>query len=969
MASSKRMGSCLVSVTVFAVLFLAACKPVPWHVAMKVGMVWERIETMPASGGTSREVRIYGENVAGPQTKVYFNEVLCTARGYDTNENWVQVIAPEGPVGPVGIRVHNGSDTNPWSDPKDNLLAYTASQPVSDRFVLEGQVFPATLSDSHNVRGGNMIVEGSPLSDPQAPEVFAVVNPEEPLIIWNESTAGSFQFNPAVNGLGWGNKFEYGFARDGAFLDTSVPLDNIHDYLYISVAANDDADGDDFRRNRLFSIDYPNRTLSEVTSSVPTTPYPMEDQSLDTHRSSTVITSRNLDQDGNLYIIIAGGSYPNKQTMSGIATGTLEILRVDIDAGGQIEKMVRVPAVNIPMPEAVMTDVDVINADNVGPDDLLVTVWSDAAGRYTQILTNNTLSTDPYPSFVSSGLLPQNETQGKGILGAAVADLDQTGRDEFILFSCAYDNHCQGKAKDITAYKYSSVSGTFESNGTITWSTDRAAWYKRSYDGVPIVRTGRVEYIAVSGSVPYLLINDTTQGQDIALREFREELDHSQDYKGGPLFSEYSALGVYAGDIDNDGLENEVIFSGQVEQCRLWRLSFDEQDTLIDVQDETDTALVADGDLSGRMLGYDLVGDHDIAVAVNLVFSPTIYGIDRDNGEIYDWSYEKWDWGANPLYRGGYDGVLENFDGIEGPELVIAAGRGGGPSANWLYSWHAGQQKFLYHEGALPADAHITRGVDAADVDGVSGLDLVFANTDANLDLALNNGSGSFTYSSIQQSSGYHSVSFIEYPPPTLPDLIAGSLNKIDIYTNLGGSFALTGSVPLWQNGAPVPPDVLFYVVEFIVPINLETPYPTERPDFFVCTQNGRNLLLKRTAPRTFQNVSENISGLRADTWGAAVGDLNADGYDDITTCNFPDGIPVYERQVYFNRGASGAGIFDDVTAEVFSKELNHDGYEGEFNRDGGLNALIVESFNDLQKPAILTANDGQNRLYVHTTP
>ena len=176
---------------------------------------------------------------------------------------------------------------------------------------------------------------------------------------------------------------------------------------------------------------------------------------------------------------------------------------------------------------------------------------------------------------------------------------------------------------------------------------------------------------------------------------------------------------------------------------------------------------------------------------------------------------------------------------------------------------------------------------------------------------------------------------------------------------NVDGTYSITQQFDI-ENTA---------IAEKIVPIDLDGPLNPDDPgstrkDFFIAVQRGVNRFLHyNDSTGLYEELKDRITkvyslsdpgsavALLEDTFGAAVGDLNNDGYDDIVASNFPSGgSNVIENQVYIN---DTHGYFINVTEDCITGSINHD-----YTRGASLTDINGDSV-----PEIIFLNDGQNRF------
>ena len=927
----------LACLSLFSLILLSACEPY-------VKGSW------PASAPHDQEtiVTISGAFLSPGSTTVYLNTAvaeICTP-AYDPVEcaqysaplgDWVKVIAPGGPIGPVDIKA---CSSNGCSETLDKIFAYTGDVGAVPQYAMAGgQVFPIDCAGGNHVRAGNLVVEDQP---PQVPEVIVVAG--RPIVIWNDSTPGAFLFDHDESAVEWSSG-THGFMQDVAFLD--VNGDGADDHLYAAVTNKDDLNK---RKDRLYRIDYPARTFTEVAV--------FDEQ----HKATTVAVTRDLDgdpTDNYLYVIVAGGNYDSKQEMNALYKDDLRILRIDSSDPGDL-LFDEVPTDGLLPDEAVMTDVDVFDVNGDDLDDILLSVYWQLFGvpgefgdplpfsmhDRSEILINTWKAGDPYPGFTIDEDYALLETREAEVMGAAVGDLDgdALGLEDVVVFH----------RSKVSVYRNTGTALKLVTDPEpVHLETAHGSW-NASYDAVPIDRDldGKVDFLATAAGKPYILINETPDGGDITLVDFFTVLDEDRTYKGGEFYQAYSSVGVVAADLDRDGHE-EVVYANKVEQNRLWRCEFAPGGDLLSVKDITADTPPAGGENSVHALTADLDSDGtaDTVIAINMDYPPDIYGIDTVHGRLTD-GHAMLALEPPPDRWGGFQGVLARLQGPEDthPDLVIAGGTWGETEkkVNQIFFWNVDEGMFIYDAEALPAEARYTRGVAAGDLDGDGDTDLVFINEHHSMQVALNGGDGYFSgYRDIGET-WYHSVALFRdtVTRQGVHDIIAGKLNTIHIYRNRGdGTFDL----PDWVELDLGPLEQM----EFLAPIALDGPAGSPRDDFFVAVQGGRNRLLLSTGIG-FENYSDRLPGFVSDTRGACVLSLKGDGWDDVIACNNTSTTEVLGIKIYMNR-RDGSGYLDDVTDAVLGET---------FNRDPVDHATVADVTGD-GRPGIVLANDGQNRLLV----
>ena len=938
--ANRRQRGWVFSLVIFAFMFVAACKPVV-HLCLPA--------QGPQEGGNA--VRIYGTDL-GVQQGLHLLQVLFQGRrcnqvidlGADQNGEYIEVIAPAGDrSGQVKVEVFNGEE---WSDEK---YVYTYTAPDHGiNYSLVGEVLPADFAAGLHVREGNFDMESG---GRQIPEVLVVADRGAATVIRNDSTDGRFEFNRDDDALPW-NRWNDGQVTDITFLDTDE--DGIDDLLYVTVS---NLEVPEKRQDRLYrvTVQQDDRyTFTEVVGGLPS----------DSQNSMSTIVTRDLDAQGNLYIVLAGGDFlskenPNVDLQYDRCRGSLRILRYDGTTNSP--HFVQVPGSNLPTFSTIMTDVKVLDVDDDGLGDILVTAFpAGSAQPGAVVLMNEGVDEYDDPIFeMDESRFP--ETLGQKVFGSAVGDFDADGDDDFMLF----------RPQEVTVYRNEGAGDSAEIPAAIEWqeyhrgdkrTTHDAALVDEDSDGCP-------EFVVAAAQVPYILENRTPAGGQIRLVE--KDLSRPDN----SFVQTYTALGVVVADFDADGFE-DIFFSDSYEQDRLWRCGPGLEPT----QEATGTSLPAGGAMSTRVLRGDIDRNGLVdAVAINLDFQPDIYLNHGESGRLEDGSYLFSD--PFPEEQGGWDGALVDLNQDGWLDLVVAGGAWGSSGRiNSIYHWDIDRGGLVKKGDALPNDRLNTRGVAAGDLNGDGRPDLVFVNqTGEDLSVHFNcarNGQwgyfnecdeGGMTSVSIYDlGAAYHGVALVTYSDGRLSDIIVGGSTlfgntKIFVYRNNDNG---TFSGPQTVSGL----ESCTGIAARFTPMNLDQPSMNGtgepiRDDFFVSVKGGSNIILQRDAFGHFVNVSDRLrddetEDASAATWGAAVGDLNGDGWDDIVAAHCPPGGVVTGLKIYINSAdAAGNRHLEEITGQTL---------EGYFNKDGAFDALIVDLDGQVggdERPEIVVVNDGQNRL------
>ncbi len=890
-------------------------------------------DRVSAAGGD--EVLLTGTNFGHGTDVVTFDGVRCTVKASSSTE--LTVVAPGGDVGPVTVQVCNDMGC---SEPREDLLSYYQPD-VVPWYDLEGQVYPEDFYWGYHVKGANLD------DDPRTADLIGVADGSWIQLVWNDTVAaGNWQFTTWYGGALESSKIEGGI-KDIAFLD--LDGDGRDDHLFAAVGYKDDPTlGDD----RLFAIDTAQRTLVGY-----------EDLLHDDHLSMVALASRpgRLGIDGD-WVVLGGGNYDNKQEMSTLRADTLRMVR--IDGSTSPPAVTEVPQENLPMPAAVMADVDWIDANHDGKDDLLIAVWQYASGHdQSELLLNVTEPGDAVPRFVrAEGVL--DVSAGASFAGVVVGDFNGDGWDDFALLGPSAIFFLNGAQSGTVSFVQHTESEV------VAWADGFS--FQKSYNAQAIDHDGdgRTDVLAVAAGTPYLLVNRTSSGEppdgDIQFVDYRAELDPESSYLGGPLNTIYSTMDLLAADIDGDGHEDFVL-ADQNEQNRLWRCRYVDGG-VESVEDVTETYLPAGGEMSTRFLQGDIDQDGDIDVlAINKDYPPDIYL--NEAGGFID-GHDKLDFFPHPsvvdpssglpVRAGGWDGELADLNADGWLDLVVAGGGwSGAAKPNILYLWNPAAGRLEYQPWALPyhPDGSFdfnTRDAAAGDLDGDGDIDLVFANEDHYSQVALNDGAGVFPEADVVElpdlGGASHAVALAgdgRYPDLLLGGGFFGPF--IDLFRNPRdgtANFTLETTMTL-ESGT---------IVKRLVPIDLDG--DGVRDDFVVAVIDGANVLLNHTEDGAYTLQYGRLGSTVTETYSVGVGDLNDDGYDDIIEANKPD-HGFWKDRVFLARGASDPGAFDEYTESVF---------EGYFNKEGSYDAALIRLDSTLP-PFILIANDGQNRLLTPHLP
>lgn len=880
------------------------------------------------------------------------------------------------------------------------------------------QTLPIDCHPSSRVRSGNLAME--PPTRPRVPEVLAFAENDGIRIIDNSSTEGSFRFLQRESAIPWTAQGESGngYVKDVHFLDLldkegnfSKVGDGIDDHLFVAVYQHE-LGREKNRRDRLYRISVNSHDFQEVENAFD-----------DTHNASAVITSRNLDAKNNLYIIVAGGVYDFKKHMTPetLHKDTLRILRFNPENPEKLFLEIDVPSI----PSACMTDVDVFDANGDHLDDIVISVFQSNDGGHHSSMVLHNITEGSTLRFKKTDIARQDDSPLGDALGAGVGDVDGDGRTDIFFGSpngfSIYLNQTRTmeKEQEIEFREWPEI--------TIHWDT------VDGFEGrqVPRITSSYVaeiatlekdtdpaiDYVMVSGGIPYILVNETTTDRTgapfVVFRDFLKDLPDEMKQKkhiGGPFYSDYSSTHLLVSDLDRDGHE-DIVFANEEEQNTLWKCVFNrKKEKLSYVTDATLEYLPADGDDSTRLLVGDIDGDHDQdVIAINMLYPPDIYL--NEKGKLVDGHYvansdgrllPRIDWFPHPFLddnekskptqnpedsypetAGGWDGILEDITGDGMPDLVIAGGgRNGEQKENIVY--HLEQGRFIYkHRAIAPLFETLfgirflsgnytlnTRGIATSDLNQDGFKDLIFANMDdVKLQVALNHGiangndkAGYFQqYANIAASrrffdSGYSCVLVWEkhmLGKKIATYILAGGINGIDVYLNVTEANSFKVELPHIQSLRLS----LLDDVKKLLPIDFNG--DGARDEILALTEycghpefgNGYDFIIAYNSfTEQFEILEHSYTNLTTSSYGAAIGQLNDDAYDDVILANAPHHTHDWSNHAFVN---SNEKLLESTEA-ILDKSTN---------RDPTFDALLLDLDCNGEIESLLYANDGQNRL------
>jgi hypothetical protein len=607
-----------------------------------------------------------------------------------------------------------------------------------------------------------------------------------------------------------------------------------------------------------------------------------------------------------------------------------------------------------------MTDVKVLDMDDDGLGDILVTAFPEGPGQPGALVLMNQGPGANYDPVFEMDQSRFPETMGQKVYGSSVGDFDADGLEDFMLF----------RPGEVTVYRNEGYGSSVEVPNAIEWQEYHRGEKRSTHDAAPVDEDGdgRPEYVVAAAQVPYILENRTSAGGDIRFVE--KDLSRPDN----AFVQTYTCLGVVVADFDADGFE-DIIFSDSYEQNRLWRCG----PGLEPIEEATGTGFPAGGAMSTVALRGDIDQNGLVdVVAINLDFQPDIYLNHGERGRLEDGSYLFVD--PFPEEAGGWDGALVDLNQDGWLDLVVAGGAWGTSRLNSIYHWDVERGGLARKDDALPNDRLNTRGVAAGDLNGDGRPDLAFVNQ-AGQDLSVHFNcardgqwgyfdgcdEGAVNAVTIRDpGAGYQGIALVEYADGRPSDIIVGGTTllgqkTVSVYRNNGnGTFHGPETIPGLESGPGV--------VGSFTPMNLAQPSVDStgesiREDFFVSVKGGRNIILQRDAFGNFSDATDRLMDDETEdasgaTWGAEVGDLNGDGWDDIVAAHCPPGGTVTGLKIYLNGAdTSGDRNLNEVTDQVL---------EGYFNKDGAFDALVMDLDGQTggdERPEIVVVNDGQNRL------
>ena len=869
------------------------------------------------------------------------------------------------------------------------------------RYRLHGQVFPADLSTGYHADAGDLDGDGFA-------EVLVVANGGSLRLVLNHSTGGTFSFGEMA--VPWDPCVD-GAAMDAVFLDLldgetpSAPGDGADDHLFVAVADSEDKAGgcssayqDRLYRITLLQEDPVEVAVQDATAQLTAT-------APDSHNAQRVIATTQVDGAGTLHLVLAGGLFGPKSALADVyhvRSDTLRILRVT--PALPTSHFEDATAELIPVsdnPDAVITDLDVIDANGDGRDDLLVTTlfhktenqivvtipsdqtWEELV-KTPQLLVYQVASgqfANQTAAFFPDGLPLANT------YGAAVGDfLGGTDADIYLLHSQKAVTILGNPLPAASPTVYEHVTDSpgecggaarcFKTReGAVVWADYRTgdSWgcfNKWSFDGEFIDDT----YLVMAAQIPHVLRKEPAPGGGFRLRE----LDLAgEDGLLSPFVQVYTATDLVVANLDGDpeGVL-DIVFTDTVEQNRLWRCGPRGAEPWAPVEDATNAYFAATGDMASRVLVGDFAGTpFPDVVFVNTLGPPEVY-VNRTSPEFGFGRLEL----RPDLFpaapgefvcgeQGGWDGALADIDEDGDLDLVLAGGVGwDGEAPNQLYLWEGAWVGFVPQQDPFPGDPSVhSRAVAVGDLDGQNGPDVVFAEG-GQIRIYLHDGAcgdGSCfspgTSLSVQNEfSRGLALSRIDDDPHL--DIVATGawgltgIGFVRVFFNDGtGGFSAAAS-----EAVPAPESPLYEGVgQRLVPLNLDDASPmAEKNDFLLGVSGGPDVLLRHNGSPVdhyFDTTHLTHKNAEDQTYGGAAADLNGDGLDELLVNTFAGRQRMFLNETTVE-GETVIVSMSDVSDTVFA-----DGFPT-YAADSGIGATLSHLFGGDQ-PEILIAGDGQNRF------
>jgi hypothetical protein len=241
--------------------------------------------------------------------------------------------------------------------------------------------------------------------------------------------------------------------------------------------------------------------------------------------------------------------------------------------------------------------------------------------------------------------------------------------------------------------------------------------------------------------------------------------------------------------------------------------------------------------------------------------------------------------------------------------------------------------------------------LDAADLDGVNGPDIVVGNQNGqNLTIFLNDGDGTFTQagSAIATGGGVSSVKIVDMTGDGKLDVvttITGFNNWVRVFDGNGtGGFTAGQTITVGQTPNSTA----------IADFDLDG-----RLDIAVAMQNAQQMSLLLTAGGVNYSVVNHASGRIPE--GITAGDFDGDLDADIAVINNDDD----EVVVWLN---DGAGDFGDVSARYTVQDEPQDITSADMNLDGKLDLVVANQYSN-SISYLAGAGDGTFAAPQHVSP